>query len=100
MTRSTEEPKLDSAGEQKQGPLQQIVQPILDLLHAPRALWGVNLGYLLEGFVYFGMLGYLSMFFRENVGLSDQWSSVFVGFLTWGITFSMFLFGGLADKYG
>ena len=100
MTRSTEEPKLDSAGEQKQGPWQEIVQPILDLIHAPRALWGVNLGYLLEGFVYFGMLGYLSMFFRENVGLSDQWSSVFVGFLTWGITFSMFLFGGLADKYG
>jgi dipeptide/tripeptide permease len=67
---------------------------------APRALWGVNVSYFLEGFVYFGMLGYLAMFFNENVGLSDQAAGVMVGVLTWGITFSMFLFGGLADKWG
>ncbi len=105
MSQSTEEQKESSAaaqcaGEKKPGPLQEITQPIIDLIHAPRALWGVNLGYLLEGFVYFGMLGYLSMFFLEYVGMSDEWASVFVGVLTWGITFSMFLFGGLADKYG
>ena len=67
---------------------------------APRALWGVNVSYFLEGFVYFGMLGYLAMFFHENVGLTDQWSGIMVGVLTWGITFSMFLFGGLADRWG
>jgi len=67
---------------------------------APRALWGVNVSYFLEGFVYFGILGYLAMFFNENVGLSDQAAGVMVGVLTWGITFSMFLFGGLADKWG
>jgi len=67
---------------------------------APRALWGVNVSYFLEGFVYFGMLGYLAMFFNENVGLSDQAAGIMVGVLTWGITFSMFLFGGLADKWG
>lgn len=78
----------------------EITQPFIDLIHAPRALWGVNLSYLLEGFVYFGMLGYLAMFFSEHVGLTDPQAGPMVGFLTWGITFSMFLFGGLADKWG
>ncbi len=78
----------------------EITQPFVDLFHAPRALWGVNLSYLLEGFVYFGMLGYLAMFFSEYVGLTDPQAGPMVGFLTWGITFSMFLFGGLSDKWG
>ncbi|MBF0440567.1 MAG: MFS transporter [Oligoflexales bacterium] len=106
MVELTEE--LDGLGEagqevskvQPQNPWKEIVQPFKDLLHAPRALWGVNLSYFLEGFVYFGMLGYLSMFYVEHVGMTDQWASVFVGVLTWGITFSMFLFGGFADKWG
>ena len=37
-------------------PLREIVQPFIDVVHAPRALWGVNLSYLLEGFVYFGIV--------------------------------------------
>jgi dipeptide/tripeptide permease len=78
----------------------EITQPFVDLVHAPRALWGINLSYLIEGFVYFGMLGYLAMFFNEHVGLTDAQAGPMVGFLTWGITFSMFLFGGLSDKWG
>jgi len=78
----------------------ELTQPFVDLIHAPRALWGVNLSYFLEGLVYFGMLGYLAMFFNEAVGLDDVWAGRMVGVLTWGITFSMFLFGGLADKWG
>jgi len=89
------------AQEQKAKPwYREISQPFIDLIHAPHALWGVNLSYLLEGFVYFGMLGYLAMFFTRHVGLTDPQAGPMVGFLTWGITFSMFLFGGLADKWG
>ncbi len=79
---------------------QEITQPFVDLVRAPRALWGINLSYFLEGLVYFGMLGYLAMFFNESVGLDDRAAGINVGVLTFGITFSMFLFGGLADKWG
>lgn len=78
----------------------EITQPFVDFVNSPRALWGVNISYLLEGFVYFGMLGYLAMYFTDYVKLSDTQAGPMVGFLTWGITFAMFLFGGLADKWG
>ena len=70
------------------------------MVHSPRALWGVNISYLLEGFCYFGVLGYLAMYFNEYVGLSDTQAGPMVGVLTWGITLSMFFFGGRADKWG
>ncbi len=82
------------------GPLREIVQPFIDLVHAPRALWGINLGYMIEGMVYFGMLGYLAMFFNDYVGLNDVWAGRMVGVLTAGITISMFFLGGVADKWG
>lgn len=78
----------------------EITQPFVDLVRAPRALWGINLSYFLEGLVYFGMLGYLAMFFNESVGLNDRAAGLNVGVLTFGITFSMFFFGGLADRWG
>jgi dipeptide/tripeptide permease len=86
--------------EKKVHPLREIVQPFIDLVHAPRALWGINVSYFFEGFVYFGMLGYLAMYFNEYVGLNDMYAGMMVGVLTWGITFSMFLFGGMADRWG
>ncbi len=88
------------ADEVKQSPLREIVQPFIDLVHAPRALMGVNVSYFLEGFCYFGVLGYLAMYFNNHVGLSDQQAGYMVGILTWGITLSMFFFGGLADTWG
>ncbi|HUT79312.1 MAG TPA: MFS transporter, partial [Polyangia bacterium] len=92
----------DAGSDQKSPPhpLREIVQPFIDLIHAPRALWGVNLGYFLEGFVYFGMLGYLAMYFNDFVGLSDVQASPMVGFLTVGITVAMVVLGGRADRLG
>ncbi len=84
----------------RRNPLREITQPFVDLVHAPRALWGVNVPYFLEGLVYFGILGYLAMYFMDFVGLDDHLADIMVGVLTWGITFAMFLFGGLADRFG
>ena len=53
--------------EVKPSPFQEIVQPFVDVWHAPRALWGVNLGYMLEGLAYFGVLGYLAIYFSQTV---------------------------------
>lgn len=86
--------------EKPKGPLNEIVQPFIDLVRAPRALWGVNLAYFLEGMVYFGMLMYLAMYFNDYVGLDDAKAAIMVGVLTSGITLSMVLFGGLGDKWG
>ncbi len=90
--------------ETPKNPLKEIVQPFVDLVHAPRALWGINLAYLLEGMVYFGMLGYLAIHFSEYVfrGVegADEWSHTMVMVLTAGITISMFFLGFVGDKWG
>ena len=86
----------DKSAEQPKSPLREIVQPFIDVVHAPRALWGVNVSYLLEGFCYFGVVGYLAMYFNQYVNLSDTQAGPMVGVLTWGITLSMFFFGGRA----
>ncbi len=81
-------------------PLREITQPFIDLIHAPRALWAVNLSYMLEGFAYFGTLTYLAMYFNQIVGLSDKHAGWMVGALTSGITFSMLIFGSRVDAWG
>jgi MFS family permease len=81
-------------------PLQEIVQPFRDLIHAPRALWGVNLPYLLEGLVYFGWLALLAIFLNRHAGLDDVWADWIVGLLTGGITLSMLFLGGVTDRIG
>jgi len=90
--------------EENKSPLQQIVDPFIDLYHAPRALWGINLAYFLEGMVYFGMLGYLAMHFSDFIfqGLPhpDVEAHHMVMVLTAGITISMFFLGTVADKQG
>ncbi|MCP4589805.1 MAG: MFS transporter [bacterium] len=91
---------IPTEADQPKSPFKEITQPFIDLYHAPRALWGVNLAYLLEGMVYFGMLSYLAMFFNDYVGLDDVWAGRMLGVLTAGITISMFFFGGVADKWG
>ncbi|HVP13012.1 MAG TPA: MFS transporter [Phycisphaerae bacterium] len=89
------------SGETKNAsPLREITQPFIDLAHAPRALWGINFPYLLEGFCYFGILQYLAMYFVQYAGQDDIWSQRSKMVLTAGITIAMFLFGGRADKWG
>ncbi len=78
----------------------EVCEPFINLIDAPRALWGVNLAYFLEGLAYFGILGYLAMFFNEFIGLSETEASPMLGFLTGGITLSMFFFGSLTDRFG
>jgi len=84
----------------KKSPLQEITQPFADLVRAPRALWALNLTYLIEGFAYFGTLAYLAMFFNEYVRLSDVHAGWMVGLMTAGITFSMLFFGSRVDSWG
>jgi MFS family permease len=85
-------------------PLKEITQPFVDLFHAPRALWGVNLAYVLEGTAYFGVLGYLAIYFSDyvfqGVPSPDVPAGLMVGVLTAGITLSMFFLGFVADKFG
>ena len=89
-----------NGSEPRKHPLREITQPFIDLVHAPRALWGINLAYVIEGTVYFGMLNYLHMYFNEYAHLNDTWANRMVGVLTAGITLSMFFLGFVADKWG
>jgi proton-dependent oligopeptide transporter, POT family len=80
--------------------LNEISQPFIDLFHAPRPLWGINISYFLEGFTYFGMVGLLAIFFNDYVGLNDINAGQMVGFLTGGITFAMLILGAAVDIIG
>ena len=96
---------MEKVSDEPKNPLREIVQPFIDLVHAPRALWGINLGYLIEGFVYGGVLTYLAMYFvryvfKGTVEDPDVPAHYMVGVLTAGITIAMFFFGGLADRWG
>ena len=91
-------------GQEPKSPLKEIIQPFVDLMHAPRALWGINLAYVLEGMVYFGMLGYLTIYCSEYVFQAvdgaDEAAHYMVMVLTAGITIAMFFLGVVADKRG
>ena len=93
-----------AAAEVKPNPFQEIVQPFVDVWHAPRALWGVNLGYMLEGLAYFGVLGYLAIYFSQEVfaGVAnpDTYAHNMVAVLTGGITIAMLFLGFVPDKWG
>lgn len=81
-------------------PLDGLIRPFIGLFRSPRPLWAVYLSSLTEGFVYFGMLIYLAMYFNEYGGLSDLHAGWMVGTLTSGITLSMLFFGGSTDRWG
>lgn len=80
--------------------LKELTQPFIDLAHTSRALLGVNLSYVIEGITYFGVVGLLTLFFNENIGLTDKVSGYMVGFLTGGITLAMLLLGATVDWIG
>jgi proton-dependent oligopeptide transporter, POT family len=80
--------------------LREITQPFIDLFHASRALWGVNVSYVLEGMTYFGVVGLLAIYFNDYIGLDDISAGHMVAFQTAGITLSMLFFGATVDLVG
>lgn len=80
--------------------LREIVQPFIDLAHTSRALFGLNLSYVLEGITYFGIVGLLAIFYNDYIGLDDIRAGQMVGFLTAGITLAMLLLGATVDWIG
>ncbi len=78
----------------------ELKETFVAFVKAPKALWGINVPYVLEGLVYFGILTELGKFSSENVGLTDPQAGLVYSFVTGGITFSMLLLGGYSDKIG
>ncbi len=99
----SEERKVEDT-DRRPNPIREIIQPFIDLVNAPRALWGVNLAYTLEGFAYFGILTYLAMYFSDfvfqGVEHADVWSHNMVMILTAGIAISMVVLGFIPDRIG
>jgi len=93
-----------SPATEKKNPWREVVQPFIDLVHAPRALWGINLAYVIEGMVYFGVLGYLALHFSDFIFRGVPEPNVhahhMVMVLTAGITIAMFFLGFVADTWG
>lgn len=80
--------------------LQEITQPFKDLMHTSRALFGLNLSYVLEGLTYFGVVGLLAIYFNSYINLDDMRAGNMVGVLTAGITLSMLFLGATVDWIG
>ncbi len=98
--KQTAEAKTPASDPPPQGPLREMVQPFIDLARAPRALWGINISYFLEGLAYFGIVGYLQIYFSGEAGLGDVWAGLMLMLFTGGITVSQLVFGGLSDRWG
>ncbi len=78
----------------------ELIQSTKAFVNAPKALWGVNLPYILEGLVYFGILTILGKYCSENIGMSDTYAGYVYSAVTGGITLSMLFLGGYSDKIG
>jgi len=80
--------------------LKELKETAIAFVKAPKALWGVNIPYVLEGLVYFGILTILGKYCSENVQLSDLHSGWVYSGVTGGITLAMLFLGGVSDKIG
>ncbi len=89
-----------SFGDVLRSSIQELKETFVAFIKAPRALWGVNIPYVMEGLVYFGILTILGKYCSENVGLTDAQAGWVYSGVTGGITFAMLLFGGVTDKIG
>ncbi len=87
-------------GEVIKDAIDELRKTFIAFIKAPKALWGINIPYIIEGLVYFGILTILGKYSSENVGLTDAQSGIVYSFVTGGITFAMLLFGGWSDKLG
>ena len=80
--------------------IQEVTQPFKDLFKSSKAMWGINISYLLEGLTYFGVLSLLAIYFNNYAGLNDINADQMVGILTAGITLSMLFLGATVDLIG
>ncbi|NOZ86209.1 MAG: MFS transporter [Deltaproteobacteria bacterium] len=78
----------------------ELGQTLVAFFKAPKALWGINVPYVIEGLVYFGILTILGKFCSENVGLTDEQAGWVYSGVTGGITLAMLFLGGVSDKIG
>ena len=98
--RTNNDPEPKNLGNIIKNAFAELADTFVAFAKAPRALWGINLPYILEGLVYFGILTILGKYCSENVNLSDVHAGWVYGGVTGGITFAMLLLGGVTDKIG
>jgi POT family proton-dependent oligopeptide transporter len=89
-----------TAGETVAEAFSELGNTLVAFVKAPKALWGINIPYVIEGLVYFGILTILGKYCSENVGLSDLHAGWVYSVFTAGITFAMLFLGGVSDKIG
>lgn len=78
----------------------ELAATVRGLVRSPRALWGVNIAYFIEGIAYFGVLTLLMKYLSENLALGDVTAGIVVSLFTGGITFAMLFLGELGDRFG
>ncbi len=86
--------------QEKQSMMRELIQPFIDLGKTSRPLLGLNISYVIEGLVYFGLIGLLALFFNEYTKLDDIDAGRMVGFQTAGITIAMLFLGATVDWIG
>ena len=96
----TEQKEQKSFSEVVKHSFKELGETLVAFVKAPRALWGINLPYIIEGLCYFGLIYILTTYCFENVKLSDLQSGWVVGGVTWGITLAMLFLGGVVDRIG
>ncbi len=89
-----------NTNEKKNSMIKELIQPFLDLGKTSRPLLGLNISYVIEGLVYFGIVGLLALFFNEYIKLNDIDAGRMVGFQTAGITIAMLFLGATVDWIG
>lgn len=90
----------NNSTEKKTSMFRELVQPFIDLGKTSRPLLGLNISYVIEGLVYFGMIGLLALFFNDFIKLDDLDAGRMVGFQTAGITIAMLFLGATVDWIG
>lgn len=78
----------------------ELATTVRGFVRSPRALWGVNVPYFIEGIAYFGVLTLLMKYLSENLALGDVTAGIVVSLFTGGITFAMLFLGELGDRFG
>ena len=100
MSESTQTEQAKTIGQITGEALRELGTTLVAFIKAPKALWGVNIPYVIEGLVYFGILTILGKYCSENVALSDLHAGWVYSVVTAGITFAMLFLGGVCDKIG